>query len=94
MIPGLNNKSRSVLMPNKQIDDFPSELKEQLTEGSQQIFLAAFNSAQEDGMSEEGALSVAWNTVKHDYEQGEDGKWQRRPQQSNSQYKSVTSGGN
>jgi ChaB len=31
--------------------------------------MAAFNSAQKDGLSEEGATKVAWNSVKQGYEQ-------------------------
>jgi cation transport regulator len=64
--------------------DLPSEVKEQLPEGAQNIFMAAFKSAQEDGMSEEAARNVAWNSVKNSYEQGEDGKWQHKPDASNS----------
>ena len=81
-------------MPNKQLSELPSEITEQLEEGSQQIFLTALNSAQEDGMDEEAAMRVAWNTVEYDYEKGDDGKWHRRPQQSNITNKSVQSGGN
>jgi cation transport regulator len=73
--------------------DLPSEVKEQLPEGAQNIFLAAFKSAQEDGMSEEAARNVAWNSVKNSYEQGEDGKWQHKPDVTNS-HAGVQSGGN
>lgn len=81
-------------MADKKLEEFPVEVKEQLTEGSQQIFVAAFNSARGNGLSEDGATRVAWNTVKHDYEQGADGKWHRRPQQTNIHHKAITSGGN
>ena len=30
-------------MPQKQLEDFPTELKEQLADGSLQIFVAAYN---------------------------------------------------
>jgi cation transport regulator len=63
----------------KQLEDFPADVRENLTDGSQQIFLAAFNSASANGMSEEGALQVAWNSLKPGFEQGSDGKWHRRP---------------
>lgn len=78
----------------KQISDFPAEIKEQLPEGAQNIFLAAFNSAQEDGMDEQAATNLAWNSVKRGYEQGSDGSWQLIPQESNQQHKAVQSGGN
>jgi cation transport regulator len=32
--------------------------------------MAAFNSASSDGMSEDGAIQVAWNSVKNSYEEG------------------------
>ncbi len=73
--------------------DLPSEVKEQLPEGAQNIFMAAFKSAQEDGMSEEAARNVAWNSVKNSYEQGEDGKWHHKPDVTNS-HAGVQSGGN
>lgn len=81
-------------MPDKQLNDLPSEVREQLPEGAQQIFLAALNSAQEEGMDEQAAIKVAWNSVKNGYEQGDDGKWHRTPDASNSTNKGVTSGGN
>jgi cation transport regulator len=70
-------------MPSKQLAELPSELKRQLIDGSEQIFLAAFNSASRDGMSEEAALEVAWNSVKNGCEKGDDGKWHRTPDVSN-----------
>ncbi|HEY9598554.1 MAG TPA: ChaB family protein [Cyanophyceae cyanobacterium] len=81
-------------MPNKQLSDLPAEVTEKLPEGAQNIFLAAFNSAQEDGLSEQGAMDVAWNSVKQGYRQGEDGQWYKVPQDSNTHHKAVTSGGN
>ena len=75
-------------------DSIPSEVREQLPEGAQNIFLAAFKSAQEDGLSEEAARNVAWNSVKNGYEQGEDGKWHRTPDATNVTNKAVTSGNN
>ncbi len=81
-------------MPQKQLDEFPSEIKEQLLDGAQQIFVAAFNSARDNGMDEEAATRVAWNTIKENYEQGPDGKWHRQPEDTNQRFKSVQSGGN
>ena len=50
-------------MTYNKIDELPAEITEQLPQHAQQIFLAAFNAAQSDGMSEDGAKSVAWNSV-------------------------------
>jgi cation transport regulator len=80
-------------MPEIQFENLPSEINA-LPEGAQNIFKAAFKSSQEDGLSQEAAIKVAWNTIKRDYEQGADGQWHRIPQQTNAQHKSVQSGGN
>ena len=81
-------------MAYSQLNELPSEITEKLPEGAQQIFMAAFNSAQKDGLSEEGAAKVAWNSVKQGYEQTNDGSWQHKPDASNANFKSVPSGGN
>ncbi|MBW4682147.1 MAG: ChaB family protein [Microcoleus vaginatus WJT46-NPBG5] len=78
----------------QQVKELPAELKDQMLEGSQQIYLAALNSAMSNGMDEDAARRVAMNTVEHDYQKGDDGKWHRRPQQSNQTRKSIQSGGN
>ncbi|MEG4944171.1 ChaB family protein [Microcoleus sp. F4-D5] len=44
-------------MPEQQFDTLPSEAQE-LPQGAQQIFQAAFKSASEDGMSADGATST------------------------------------
>ncbi|MBD0345083.1 MAG: ChaB family protein [Coleofasciculus sp. Co-bin14] len=80
-------------MPETQVE-IPQEIKDQLPEGAQNIFRAAYKSAQADGLSEEAARKVAWNSVKDGYEQGEDGKWHHAPDASNQTRKSTQSGGN
>lgn len=83
-----------MVMAYESLDQLPGDIKNDLPEDAQRIFMAAFNSGSRDGLSEEGARQLAWNTIKHDYEPGSSGKWERRPQQSNSTNKSITSGGN
>ena len=80
-------------MPSKQLNELPAEVQG-LPQGAQNIFLAAFNSAQADGMSENGALKVAWDTVNSSYERSQDGTWYPKPTDSNIHHKSVQSGGN
>lgn len=67
-------------MPYKQAEELPNEVKEKLPQGAQQIFMAAFNAASSDGMSEEAASQVAWNSVKNSYSEGEGGQWHRNPE--------------
>lgn len=76
-------------MAYKNIDELPANFKDKLQDGSAQIFMTAFNSAQENGMSEEGATELAWNTVKNDYRQDESGNWRRKADDVNYSRKSV-----
>ncbi len=62
-------------MPYENIEALPQDVQSKLPEGAQNIFMAAVNSATSDGMSEEAAHEVAWNSVAVNYEEGEDGKW-------------------
>ncbi|BAB75792.1 ChaB family protein [Anabaena sp. FACHB-709] len=81
-------------MPYQQISELPQEIREQLPEHAQQIFFAAFNAAQSDGLSEEGAVDVAWNSVRNEYKQDNDGQWQRKAEDSAIHHKAITTGGN
>jgi len=69
-------------MAYQQLENLPQDIKDQLPQDAQQIFMAAFNGAESDGISESGAQEVAWNTIKHDYRKGDDGKWHRYPQET------------
>lgn len=80
-------------MPQSQSSELPQEVQ-QLPEHAQQIFVAAFNSAKDDGMSEEAALSVGWNSLKDSYEQTSSGEWKLKPEDTNIHNKSTQSGGN
>lgn len=65
-------------MPFKESDELPESVKEHLPIHAQEIFLAAFNSAEEQYSEEERAFRVAWGAVKRDYEKGDDGKWRKK----------------
>ncbi len=80
-------------MAEAQLENLPSEVND-LPEGAQNIFKAAFKSSQEDGISREGAIKVAWNSVKQGYAKDAEGKWYKVPQDSNTHHKPITSGGN
>jgi cation transport regulator len=83
-----------VIMAYNSIEELSQEIKEQMPQHAQQIFVAAFNAAQEDGMSEEGAREVAWNSVKNQFRQESDGKWHIKGDELHQHHKAVTSGGN
>ncbi|NJN85131.1 MAG: cation transport regulator ChaB [Leptolyngbyaceae cyanobacterium SL_7_1] len=65
-------------MAFQSVDHLPQDAKE-LPEGAQQIFMTAFNSAESDGLSESGAMQVAWSSVTAEYERSESGEWKHKP---------------
>ncbi|NJL64405.1 MAG: cation transport regulator ChaB [Methylacidiphilales bacterium] len=82
-------------MAYQNIEELPQEIREQMPQGAQQIFMAAFNAANHDGMSEEGATEVAWNSVKNRYYQDSDRTWKIKTDDGFSHgRKAVVSGGN
>jgi cation transport regulator len=62
-------------MPYQTTNDLPDAVKHHLPKHAQEIFQAAFNSAEQEYSDEERAFRVAWAAVKHSYEKGEDGNW-------------------
>lgn len=74
--------------------EIPADLQEKLQDGSANIFKAAMESAQSNGMSEAGAMEVAWNTIKNDYRQDENGNWKRKADDTPYSGKSVQNIGN
>jgi cation transport regulator len=66
-------------MPYQKIEDLPDTVKYNLPKHGQEIFRAAFNSAEEQYAEEERAFRVAWSAVKRDYEKGDDGHWHKKP---------------
>lgn len=81
-------------MAYSKVEELPGDLREKLMDGSQQIYMAAFNSAESDGMNGEAANKVAWNSVQQYYNKEEDGKWYRRPQVTNHHGSIFPLGGN
>ncbi|MCY7273744.1 MAG: ChaB family protein [Phormidesmis sp. CAN_BIN44] len=67
----------------------PAEVTDQLMDGSDQVFLAAFNNSQKNGLSEKAAMNVAWNSVKQGFERSQDGSWHRKQKPGD---KTISSG--
>lgn len=61
-------------------EKLPSEVTDQLLDGSDQVFLTAFKNSQSDGLSREAAMKVAWNSVKQGFARSDDGSWHRKGQ--------------
>ncbi|MTJ09941.1 MULTISPECIES: ChaB family protein [unclassified Anabaena] len=81
-------------MPYSTIEELPQDIQARLPEHAQQIFVAAFNAVERDGMNEKDALEVAWNSVHNEYEPDGEGNWHRKPEDPATHHKAVTSGGN
>lgn len=62
-------------MAYQKLENLPEEVREKLPQHGQQLFMAAFNAASEDGMDEKNATQVAWNSVKNSYQEDKDGNW-------------------
>lgn len=59
----------------QQLKDLPGEVTEKLPQHGQQLFMAAYNAASEDGMDEKNSTKVAWDSVKNSYKEDQDGNW-------------------
>lgn len=78
----------------EQAMELPADLQDKLQDGSANIFKAAMQSAMGNGMSQEGAMEVAWNTIKNDYRQDESGNWKRKADDTPYSNKGVQGSGN
>jgi cation transport regulator ChaB len=62
------------------IEDLPDEMKGSMPEGARQIFIAAFKSARADGLGDDEAKQVGFNSLRNMYVQGADGRWEPKPE--------------
>ena len=62
------------------LENLPQDVKDNLPQEAQQLYVAAYNSFFENSKSEDAAARVAWQTIEMNehYTCGEDGKWHRR----------------
>ena len=61
-------------MAYKQLEDLPQEVTK-LPKHGQQLFMAAYNAVSDNGMNEENATKVAWDSVKNSYKEDQSGNW-------------------
>ena len=62
-------------MPYGNLNDLPDSVSNNLPKHAQEIYLAAFNSAEEQYGEESRAHRVAWGAVERKYEKNENGEW-------------------
>ncbi len=63
-------------MPYEKLTDLPDSVRDNLPKHAQEIYQAAYNSAEEQYDEEDRAHRVAWSAVKNKYEKDEEsGEW-------------------
>ena len=63
-------------MPYEKLGDLPDSVRDKLPKHAQEIYRAAYNSAEEQYGEEDRAHRVAWSAVKNKYEKDEEsGEW-------------------
>ena len=62
-------------MPYDKVTDLPDNVRNNLPKHAQEIYHAAYNSAEEQYGEEERAHRVAWSAVENEYEKDENGDW-------------------
>ena len=63
-------------MPYEKLTDLPDNVRDSLPKHAQEIYQAAYNSAEDQYGEEERAHRVAWSAVKQRYEKDEEsGEW-------------------
>ncbi len=62
-------------MPYDDLSDLPDSVRNNLPKHAQEIYRAAYNSAEEQYGKEERAHRVAWSAVENKYEKNDQGNW-------------------
>jgi cation transport regulator len=78
LTPGKEIKTtfrRRGTVPYDELTDLPDKVRNDLPKPAQEIYRAAYNSAEEQYGEEERAHRVAWSAVENEYEKNENGNW-------------------
>jgi cation transport regulator len=62
-------------MPYGKLIDLPDSMRNNLPKHAQEIYRAAYNSAEDQYGEESRAHRVAWNAVEDKYEKNDKGNW-------------------
>ncbi|PVX52448.1 cation transport regulator ChaB [Balneicella halophila] len=65
-------------MPYETLKDLPDEVKDALPKHGQEIFQAAFNSAEKQYDEEDRWYATAWSAVKEVYHKNNKGNWVKK----------------
>ena len=62
-------------MPYDNLSDLPDSVRNNLPRHAQEIYRAAYNSAEDQYGEEDRAHRVAWSAVENKYEKNDKGNW-------------------
>jgi cation transport regulator len=62
-------------VPYDSLSDLPDSVRNNLPKHAQEIYRAAYNSAEDQYSEEERAHRVAWSAVENKYEKNDQGNW-------------------
>lgn len=62
-------------MPYEKLTDLSDSVRDNLPKHAQEIYRAAYNSAEEQYGEEDRRHRVAWSAVEQKYEKNEEGEW-------------------
>ena len=62
-------------MPYDNLSDLPDSVRNNLPRHAQEIYRAAYNSAEDQYGEESRAHRVAWSAVENKYEKNDQGNW-------------------
>jgi cation transport regulator len=62
-------------VPYEKLTDLPDSVRDNLPEHAQEIYRAAYNSAEDQYDEEDRRHRVAWSAVEQKYEKNEEGEW-------------------
>jgi cation transport regulator len=62
-------------MPYNNLSDLPDSVRNNLPKHAQEIYRAAYNSAEDQYGEEERSHRVAWSAVENKYEKNDKGDW-------------------
>ena len=62
-------------MPYEKLTDLPDSVRDNLPKHTQEIYRAAYNSAEDQYEEEDRRHRVAWSAVEQKYEKNGEGKW-------------------
>jgi cation transport regulator len=62
-------------MPYDKLTNLPDSVRNNLPKHAQEIYRAAYNSAEEQYGEESRAHRIAWSAVENKYEKNESGNW-------------------